>query len=75
MKTKTMVLKVQRSACGTQCLIYSEDRTTVDTQRPWKQVKHLPVLCDMLPLAKVYVRADCTDKIIVIRCRVPGEDW
>jgi hypothetical protein len=74
MTATQQILKVQRSACGRNLLMYSKDNTIL-RQEAWRDVKDFLGIHGMKPMTKRYVYADVTAKQIHITGPAPSQDW
>ena len=72
--TTQIVLKVQRSACGRNVLMYDKDDEHL-RQVAWREVRDLLGIHGMKPMSKRYVYADVDDKTIHITGPAPSQDW
>jgi hypothetical protein len=68
------ILKVQRSGCGRNVLMYNKDDSIL-RQQAWREVRNFLGIHGMKPMTKRYVYADVDSKTIHITGPAPSQDW
>jgi hypothetical protein len=68
------ILKVQRSGCGRNVLMYNKDDSIL-RQQAWREVRNFLGIHGMKPMTKRYVYADVDAKTIHITGPAPSQDW